>query len=490
MWKTKMLVADDSSQTQELFSDLFLDKGFDVFQACNGIEAKQLFDSNCPEIILLDIMMPGQNGLEVLKYIKEKSPHTLVIMMTAHGSEETAVEAMKLGADDYMVKPLVYKDVLHNVEQLLEKNRTRLENIRLKEKIHRTEAYLAHLIENVNEAIISTDLEGGIQSFNKAAERLWQKKESEIQKKPLSALFKTEEKGYIDNVLELTLKKGSYSGEFLFLKSDGTEFPGYLSTSVAEDSKGGKEGIVAIIRDLTSEKRLREQLIESAKLASLGKVVEGIAHEIRNPLLSMGGFARRLGKELKDNKEQSRYLDVIIDDVERLEGMVRDIEGYVNFSKSHKINFRPIEIQGIIIDILDALNLEGKNIKVALEEADLPVIYADKDSMKNLFLSIFSNAIEAMPEGGNLDISFTIDDNSVTIIVTDTGYGISEEQLGDIYDPFFTSKMTGTGMGLTKAYMIVEEHHGHLSVESEAGEGTTVSIRLLTEKRQPARILH
>jgi len=490
MKKAKILIADDSEHLQELFSDLLTAQDYEVLQALNGDEAVALAASATPDFVMLDVMMPRLSGLEVLKHIKARSPDTIVVMMTAHGTEETAVEAMKLGADDYLVKPLAYKEVLKLVSELLYKKQTRQENIRLKERIHETEAYLAHLINNVNEAIISTDECGKIQSFNRAAERLWNTDEVMMINMPLSSLFKNSDNvGYVDNILDLTKKEGKYEGEFIFQRDDNTDFPGYLSTSLVNDLKEMKEGVVAVIRDLTSEKILRERLVESAKLASLGKVAEGIAHEIRNPLISMGGFARRLAKKISQDGEEKKYLNIILENVSRMERMVKDVEDYVNFTKLHKANFRAVHVQDVILDVLSRLDLQSARVSLSLDEQKPPPIYGDEGYLKELFHDIFENSLEAMIDGGHLKIDFDVDDKYLTVIIKDTGCGIPKDKLDDIYDPFYTSKMSGAGIGLAKAHLMVEEHHGIISVESEKGKGTSFHIKLPREKRQPARLI-
>lgn len=493
MQKATILVADDSILIQELFYDLLQGRGYTVLQGFNGEEAIQQFDLNAPDLVMLDVMMPYCDGLQVLRHIKEASPDSIVVMMTAHGSEETAVEAMKLGADDYLVKPVDYKAVIKLIEDLLRKNRVMLDNKRLKEKIHETETYLAHLIDNVNEAIISTDIDGNIKSFNSAAESLWQANEQSMQGEPLSLLFKNGFKnGYVENMLEITKKEGKYRGEFVFTRSDFIDFPGELSTSLIEVDKGKKEGIVALIRDLSCEKKMRDQLLEAARLASLGKVVDGIAHEIRNPLSSMGGFARRLEKCFSEDSEHKKYLDIILTNVDRLERMLRDIEEYVDFTKLHEADLKSLDLFALVSGIVGMFDFKSTGIKLdpLREKGELPDIYADEDHLKELFINIFKNAMEAMPEGGSLSLDFRIEDNYLCVVIADTGCGIPAEKLKDIYDPFYTSKMSGAGIGLAKAYMIVEEHHGLIDVDSEEGRGTSFTVKLPIERRQIVRMLH
>ena len=488
MAKPKILIAEDSEANQEFLSDLFISKGFEVINACDGKKATELFDKKTPDISLVDIKMPQKNGLEVLKYIKSRSPYSLVVMMTAHGSEETAVETMKLGADDYLIKPFLYKNVLTVVHKLLSDNKIRLENINLHAKIRQAEENLAHLIENVNEAIISTTLDGEILSFNKAAEKLWHVKENEMIGDNIAVLFKNGEKnGYVMKILEMAKKKGKYRGEFIFTRKIYSEFPGDLSASLVKDKKGRRNGIVAIIRDITNEKMLREQLIESARLASLGNIVDGIAHEVRNPLISIGGFARRMETVLGNVDETRKYLDLIIKNVNKLERMVSSIEDYVGFAKQHDINFNYVDVAEIIRKVISKFDFKSKNITLQLPDKQISSIVGDKKYLEELFYNLFENAMEAMPGGGSISVSFETDDRYLKISIEDDGCGIPENELNDIYDPFYTSKMSGSGTGLAKVYMIVEDHQGFISVKSVEGKGARFCLKLPLERRQVVR---
>ena len=488
MNSVKILIADDSAEVRELLHDLFVGKGHEVIDAVNGEEAMKAFDSGRPDIVILDIMMPRCTGIKVLPYIKEKSPNTPVIMMTAHGSEKMAVEAMKLGADEYLSKPISYKEVVDLVENLIEKNRVNLENIRLKEKIRETERYLAQLIDNVDDVIISCDAKGNVLSFNVAAEMLWKFDEKEMIGKPLASLFKNgTENGYVDKVLDITKRTGKYSGEFVFARKNLTEFSGYLATSLIKDNSVESAVIVAVIRDLTNEKRLSKQLIESARLASLGKVVEGIAHEVRNPLISIGGLARRMEKTIDKESDYAHYLKMIIDDVNRLEKMVKDIEAYARFAKEHRATFHSVQLSDIISDALSRFSWEEKSIEIEISQIELPNIYGDERYLNDLFHNLFENSMEAMPDGGRLKVDFALDDKYINVIISDTGCGIPEEKVEDIYDPFYTSKMSGVGIGLARSYIIVEEHFGFINVDSREGEGAAFTLSFPVERRQPVR---
>lgn len=491
MSKAKILVVDDTATNQEILKKAFEKEGFQVIQAYDGLAALELMEKEKPDLMILDIMMPRMDGIDVLKRVKSMDPNSLVVMMTAHGSEQIAVKAMKLGADDYLTKPFHPKDVTAVAEKLLKERAIRIENLRLREQIERTERYLAHLVDSVNEAIISTDSNGKILTFNRAAEILWGMQSKDAVNLGIGELFlKGKNPNYVERIIEETRDKGSFDGEFLFLRKDGTAFPGHLYTSMVRDEET-RRGIVAVIRDLAEEKKLQQQLLESQKLASLGKVVEGVAHEVRNPLLSIGGFARRISNSTEEGSPTKKYLNAIIKDVERLEKMVNDIEEYVNFSKLHKLTYEPVDVKNILGKLLEDFKerMSANRISFGLNSSDyLPTIYSNKFYLKELFSILFENAVEAMTDGGKLTVNVTVQGNYIVIEISDTGKGIPEDKLGEIFDPFFTSKMSGAGLGLTKCHMIVSEHHGSIRAKSIPGEGTSFTINLPIERRQQVMV--
>ncbi|MBM2838687.1 MAG: sensor hybrid histidine kinase [Deltaproteobacteria bacterium] len=487
----KILVVDDTATNQEILKWAFEKGGFQVIQAYDGMAALDMVKKERPALMMLDIMMPKMDGIDVLKRVKIMDPDLLVVMMTAHGSEQIAVEAMKLGADDYLTKPFHPKDVTALANKLIKERAVRLENLKLKEQIERAERYLAHLVDSVNEAIISTDLNGKILSFNKAAEGLWGMHSENIVGKGIEDLFfKGKNPHYVEKILEETKEKGTFEGEFLFLRVDGTTFPGHLNTSIVK-AEETRRGFVAVVRDLTVERHLQQQLVESQKLASLGKVVEGVAHEVRNPLLSIGGFARRINKQTEEGAPTKKYLNAIIKDVERLEKMVNDIEGYVSFLKLNKLSYDALDITALFKNLLEEFKERMASAKVTASlnlSPSLPTIYANEVYIIEMFSCIIENAIEAMPDGGKIYITIKVENNYLVTEVADTGIGIPKGKEDEIFNPFFTSKMSGTGLGLTKCHMIVSDHKGYIRLNSTPGEGTVFTIGLPVERRQPVML--
>jgi len=235
----------------------------------------------------------------------------------------------------------------------------------------------------------------------------------------------------------------------------------------------------ARVRSLVAIKAAREKLVEEEKSKALDQMMEAVAHEIRNPLTSIGGFARRVYEKLPEGDPNKKYMEIIIKDVARLENMIR---GLVEL-KITTISYRELtNINDVIMEALKLFepDLEDKGIEVKIELVDNPpLISVDKEQIKMALANLIKNSIEAMQEKLKiLKITSHISDGRMEIQVSDTGKGIPKDKIKNIFDPFFTSKVYGPGLGLTFTLKIIQEHRGAISVESEPGKGTTLTITL------------
>ncbi|MEW6112361.1 MAG: response regulator [Thermodesulfobacteriota bacterium] len=484
----RILIVDDSQILNDMLRDIFEVSGFEAYQAFNGLEAKALALKERPDIALIDVNMPDLNGIEVLRFIKEKLPETIVVMMTASGSEETAVKVLKLGADEYLAKPFDTGKVVDLALGLLKHRAAERENVRLRKEIRRTEQYLAHLTRIIKEGLITTDSRGRIELVNHAASTMWGYSEDELRGQDVHLLIHGEARTRAHrDVVKATLEAGNIEGEFHFRKKDRTVFPGYLSTSVIQD-KDRPRGIVLVVADLTRQNQVEDKLRQSEKLASLGKVVEGVAHEVRNCLTSLGGFASRLRRITEEDPRAENYTRIILDDVARLESMVRQIEDYVRFSKFYSFQFQKIAVTPLITRaherVLQLVRVDlAKKVSFRMEaEKELPAVSGDAQALEEVFFNLLMNAYEAMPNGGKLNVRVKGRNSAVSVAVTDTGVGISDDAIYDIFTPFYTSKTSGAGMGLSKVYLLVEEHRGSISVTSEPRKGSTFEVLLPQER--------
>ena len=229
----------------------------------------------------------------------------------------------------------------------------------------------------------------------------------------------------------------------------------------------------------TQELRItQEKLIRTERLASMSNLVQGIAHEIRNPITTIGGFARRIKKDLGDSRKLDKYADILLEETARLENIVKRVH---DFTETQSYTPAPARIEPLVDEVLKAVvplaNQQG--VRIIKEIAsDLPQARVDSSQLAVALANIVENALEAMPQGGTLSLNALREDRSLVITVKDTGCGIPKDQLTAIYDPFVTSKSKGIGLGLTLVHQVVSNHHGDIRITSEVQKGTTVTIRL------------
>ena len=226
-------------------------------------------------------------------------------------------------------------------------------------------------------------------------------------------------------------------------------------------------------------KAAREKDTEMERSASLENMIDEVAHEVRNPLTSIGGFARKVYKKLPQGDPNREYMKMIIEGVDRLENIIRQLIQLTAISVSHP---EPANITNIIHDTVKSFEkeLENNKIELKLEVMDNPpVIHLDQNRITTAIDHLVRNAIEAMEKTpGSLKISTLIKNEQMEITVSDTGKGIPKDKIKYVFDPLFTSKIYGPGLGLTFVKKIIQEHKGTISVESESGKGTTFTIRL------------
>ncbi|MEA2101028.1 MAG: response regulator [Thermodesulfobacteriota bacterium] len=485
----RILVADDDRNVNEVMKDMLEEYGGDVIQAFDGASAVDLFIENLPDMVLLDYRMPKMDGMDVLKEIQARNPNALVVFMTGEGSEHVAVAAMKAGAKDYITKPISFPEFIPVVVKLFHDYDVQQENLELKARGDAYKAYLVTLSETMGEALITTDSLGNILYMNFMARKLWGS-EKKMKGSPAGILFYDKDEYILENIVDaLSGELHWFENEYTFRKTDGSTFSGLLTASALK-KKDNKGGLVIVVRDLTEIDDMRRQMINAEKMASLGKVVEGVAHEIRNSLTSLGGFSRRLDRCLNKEMPERVYLTYILEDVKRLETMIMDIENYVNYTKIHRPRFAMTGLEDIIdkalIKTMGAGKFKGITYNVNMPE-HIGEIHADHNYLVEAFWHLFVNACEAMGDNGLLDIDISKNTNFIIVDIKDVGKGIPKEDIKEIFNPFYTSKVQGAGLGLSKVYMIIEEHGGFITVDSSEQTGTKMRVFLPIKKTLKTR---
>jgi two-component system sensor histidine kinase/response regulator len=247
--------------------------------------------------------------------------------------------------------------------------------------------------------------------------------------------------------------------------------------------------LTARVRSLLCLRTIQDKRLTEERLGALGQMAEGVAHEVRNPMVSIGGFARRIRDKLPLDDPLRDYAGHIIKEVERLETMVEEI---VRFKALMISPFAPADLAEVVDEVLAERQTELESAKVAVvrEYAPrLPVIQGDRGNLRTALDEVIENALEAMQAvegGGTLTVGLARERRKVRIEVADTGPGMARSEISNVFDPFYTSKMTGAGMGLTMVHRIVTRHGGEVDISSQLGKGTRVVLWLPLKQKKPS----
>ncbi len=340
---------------------------------------------------------------------------------------------------------------------------------------------LKHAVENTNEAFVTIDSFHKVYVFNKAAERIFGYSREEVIGRDLGVIMSPScsrnHRGAVKRYIESRIpRRIGHETEITATRKNGDTFPASISFSVTEVA--GELYFTAIVRDLTETKALQQKIEVAERLAALGQVVAEIAHEIKNPLMIIGGLAGQLFRATEEEKSREK-LEIISDEVKRLEGIISDIREYYTPREMSNVAVDLIDMMRRITDPLkDEFSTRGIAVEVSIS-GNAKWIWGDKDRLRQVFLNLVKNAMEAMRGGGTLAISARATEDMVEVRLADEGSGISEKDKARLFTPFFTTKSKGTGLGLCVVKRIVEQHkNGSVSVESEEGKGTVFIVRL------------
>ena len=340
----------------------------------------------------------------------------------------------------------------------------------------RVRVFSDSLVENMPIGLAAVDAEGRISAFNASAEAILGKTAGEVMGRKSEDALPENWRGVLESIQG---GRNAIVREIDCAGSGGRTLPlEIIATSLGEE-RGRPRGSVVLFRDLTEVRQLKAEIARSQRLASIGSLAAGVAHEIRNPLSSIKGFATYFKERLKGNSEDSRTADVMIQEVERLNRVIRQL---LDLSRPMDIRKEPTPLVPLVEHTIRLIETQArkKGIRVQVESpADLPPVMADPDRVKQVLLNLCLNAIEAMKGGGSLTVDLRRQgDRMLRIGISDTGSGIPEGDADRIFDPFYTTKSSGTGLGLAIVHRIVEAHGGEIRVASTPGGGAIFSVLL------------
>jgi two-component system sensor histidine kinase AtoS len=334
-----------------------------------------------------------------------------------------------------------------------------------------------NILWSIADAVITVDVNGMVTSVNPAAQQMFGLGSTEMVGRPYDAFYN--EEANFSSLLMQTLQSGKENiGISIDVPLRDKILHVSSSTSLLRDGRGNVIGAVAVIKDVSETKQLQRQIMRADRLAALGELVAGIAHDIRNPLTSIRGFMQYLQKS-SDPADWREYGPLIIREVD---GLNRIIGELLEFAKPYPPRYGLVQVNDLIREMLLLVKkrADAQSIGIELDlDPLLPYIEADGEQLKQVLLNLIINACQAIPDKGIITVSTEMESRDRMVAhVKDTGTGIAPENLERIYDPFFSTKPAGTGLGLAVVQRILNGHRGGIEITSEPGSGTDVKISL------------
>lgn len=486
----KVVVVDDNPGDREL-SLIALRREFGQFEVEQPLDNEafvRCLEGKPATLVITDYQLCWTNGLRILRDIKQAWPQSCVIMVTGTGSEEVAVEAMKLGLDDYVIKTEQHRARL--VPAVLGAMEARRQRAALEEARAESERMLG-IIDAATDIIWTADPRGNIEFLNRAGMRLLGYSEG----RPIAgtSIFSIHGEGDQDALragLETARTSGIWNGEIALRPQVGDYVPVSIALVAHSKVKGSVAYYSAIARDIRGWKSLEEQLRQSQKMDAVGQLAGGVAHDFNNNLtVILAGLQMVLRPDAALPEWQTEAIQAAMKAAEHSVGLTRRL---LSFSRRDTSKVEAIDLTRVVSELTKMLRrVVRENITLRVSHPEEPVwIYADSGLMEQAIMNLVVNARDAIAASGKLTIE--VETTSQTpagketavecaiLRVRDTGCGMPPEVRKRIFEPFFTTKEKdkGTGLGLATVYTIVQQHGGRIDVESEVGVGTCFTVTL------------
>ena len=468
---TRILIIDDDEDDFLITSEYIRHipgANFHIDWCYKYNDALGLMCNNKYDLYFTDYRLGAKSGVDLLKDMLESGCEVPVILLTGKGNREVDTEAMQLGAVDYLVKTELTVEKMERCIRYALDRAASLRALKANERKYRS------IFEKSKDLVFLADDMLDFQDVNNAAlSLLGYEKEELLQMNLCDLMEQAQHKKYLLQAIQT--RKEINDWEVVLTARNG-EKKICILTAALEDQFNGFEYIQGIIHDITSLRKEEKVALQSEKLAAAGRLVRTIAHEVRNPLNNITLSVEQLTQDGIDEGSQL-YLDIIQRNSNRISGLISEL---LNTSKPTEVVLQEQMLQVIMDDVIAAAvdRLTLKHIQLSVSyPSDAVRVMADKEKLKLALLNIVINAIEAMePEVGHLSISMHLLTSFVVININDNGCGISEESLTQLYEPYFTQKRNGMGLGLAFTLNIIQSHKASIDVNSTLGSGTTFTL--------------
>jgi signal transduction histidine kinase/CheY-like chemotaxis protein len=465
------------------------DQMFQVERAASADECLAMLGKKSYDAIVLDYSLPKKTGLEILQDIKEIPYDAPVVMITSHGDEQVAVEAMKRGAYDYVSKSEDYLAKLPLVlQKAIEAHEMARERAELQAQIEESENRLKTIFEHVEVGLIKIG-DGCNVSYANPKAKHYLNVTGEPQDIDICAVFSVSSQAGMPvppDCAGCIVKHCFETGESISCEMQYNDRKLSVAITAIRGSDNSVKQLVTVLMDVTEQRKLQQQLIQSERIGVLGRMASGVAHDFNNILAAILGRVELMLLNPGDREGMEKGLRAI--QAAALDGAdtVRRIQEFTGVARQQK-EFAELKVNDIIRDVVsmteprwkDQPQRDGIRIDISMDLNSRQPVAGNASDLREVLTNLIFNAVDAMPNGGGLSFETYDEGNNVCISISDTGIGIPSEVIGSVFEPFFTSKGVGhTGLGLSVAYGIISRHGGRIDVDSAHGKGTTFIVRL------------
>lgn len=472
----KVLLIEDDEEDYIIFKDILKkihNNTYSLTWISSYEKAREQVRRNEHDIYFFDYLLGAKTGLDLLQECIDASVDSPIIILTGLGNQQTDLKAMQLGAVDYLVKDEI------NVEKLERSIRYSIEQNKMLKRLKSSETKFRSIFENSHDVIFLSDSEGYLVDINESAERLFGFSRAELLSMTISDLY--ENKKDCEKYFSQMQQYGHYSGfEIILLDKSKNKKYCTLTANTQRTDENRNVYYQGIIHDLTMRKKAERDSIAAEKLAIASKIARTLAHEVRNPLTNINLSVEQLEEDSTDENHKP-YFDIIKRNSKRINNLVTEL---IENSKPAALNEELISVQSILQNTIELAKdrAELKNIKILTDFNVLnKKVVADEASLTIAFLNILINAIEAVQENtGVIKVSSGSSGNKCYISIEDNGHGIEESHRTKIFEPYFTNKPNGMGLGLAASQSIINIHKGRIDFETEWMKGTRFLVELNT----------
>lgn len=468
----RILIVDDDEDDYFLTSELIRNipsSGFTLNWCFSYKEALEQMVAKRHDLYFIDYLLGGKTGLELLKEAIAAGVEEPIILLTGKGNQKVDIEAMQVGAMDYLVKgELTVEKLERSIRYALERGAT-MKALRVNERKYRS------MFERSKDMVFIADQAGHFRDVNSATSDLLGYSREELMQLSVYNLF-TQKKD-LDRFRTLFINTRQVNDLEVEMKTRNSETKICIISASLETDNNNEEYMQGIVHDITNLKKAEKATLQVEKLAAAGRLVRTLAHEVRNPLNNINLSVEHLRDEIKDNENCDLYLGIIQRNSTRIGGLITEL---LNSSRQQEMKLEPAILQSVIdesiTETIDRLTLQGINMQI--KYPDEPVmVQVDREKLKLAFSNIIINATEAINgPGGKISIKVESNDKYHSVTISDNGCGISEENISRLFEPYFTSKRNGMGLGLASTLNIIQSNKATIDVKSELNVGTAFTI--------------